>query len=138
MIEGAHEFAEVNVAHARVSPDHEHILVVIRLGRAAEIGRSGHDRRVNAERIHEDELVVNVLVAIEPRQDLAEKVFEVAWSKFRPDSDDRVPAPCHLGLDASVERLVEQEVAKRVAGLGPGIESFQARSATATVYFLIP
>ena len=91
MIEDAHELAEVNVADARVSPDHQHILVVICLGRAAEIGRSGYDRRVNTEGIHKDELVVDVSVAIESRQDLAKKMFEVARFKFGSDGDDRVP-----------------------------------------------
>src|SRR5439155_17357475 len=86
------------------------------LGWAAEIRGSGHDRRVVAEGIDENEFIVDVVVAVESGQDLAKKMFEVALFELGADRNDRVPGARDVRLDNGVERLVEYEVAQRIAG----------------------
>src|SRR6266567_4005073 len=73
-------------------------------------------RRVVAEGIHENEFIVDVVVAVKSGQDLAEEMLEVAFLELGADRNDRVPGARDVSLDNGVDRLVEQQVAQRIAG----------------------
>src|SRR5438552_7969046 len=46
-----HKFSEINVGHTRVATNYQHVLIVVRGGGIAKVGRAGHDERVGSQRI---------------------------------------------------------------------------------------
>ncbi|EEF23917.1 conserved hypothetical protein, partial [Ricinus communis] len=72
-----HELAGVDVRHASVASDHQHVLVVVGGRGVAEVGRAGDDQWILAQRVDQHELGVGVLdVPAEGVGLLAEPVVE--------------------------------------------------------------
>ena len=84
MVENAHELAKIDVRDSGVPADHEHVLVVLVLRRAAEVRRPGHNDWIIPQGIDQHELVVDVVVPIETREPLPDEILQVARQTARP------------------------------------------------------
>ncbi len=74
MVEDAHELAEIDIRDASITPDDQHVFVVIALRCAAEVSRPGDYGRIFTQGIDEHELVMNVEILVQSCEFLLKKI----------------------------------------------------------------
>ena len=74
-----HEFAKVNIGNARVTPDDDHVLIIVRSGSFTKVRRTGNNQRIWPQRIDEHVFRVQISnVNVQTRELLDEPVVKRA------------------------------------------------------------